>query len=583
MNYSDYKILISRIIKEIIWPEKVKIIISIILMILVAGTNSMQALLIQPAVDETLFSKNSANAALYQIPILILVVTIAKAIFTYYQVVLSSLINNILINGMRLRLFRKFITSDMEYFNNYSSAKMLSNILNDINGMMGAINLILSGVFKNALSVIFLFAVMIYMNPTLTLISLIGVPLAIYPIILVYKKINKHMVNNQQQLELFTVVMDDSLRGAKVVKAYNAEDYETEKVNKSLLQLQKLAWKIARISNIPSQLNEALIGVGTAAVLLYGGSLVVNGTSTPGSFFSFFAALMMAYKPMKAVSGMNVQLHLCLICAKRVFNLIDYKNKIIDKIDAKTLSNVKGNINFEDVSFQYSDGKKVLENLSFKLESGKKYALVGHSGGGKSTILNLILRFYDVSSGKILIDENDVRDVTQKSLRDAIAYVGQEVQLFDDTIFENIRYTKKDATIDDVINAAKIAEAHEFISQFENGYYSQVGQNGAKLSGGQRQRIAIARAVISGSPILLLDEATSALDTNSENEIKIALQKLMQGKTTIAIAHRLTTVINSDEILVISKGKIIERGSHKALLELNGEYANLYFKQFVEE
>ncbi len=582
MNYADYKILITRIIKEIIWPERLKIAISIILMILVAGTNSMQALLIQPAVDETLFSKNSSKAALYQIPILILVVTIAKAIFTYYQVVLSSLINNLLINAMRLRLFRKFITSDMEYFNNYSSAKMLSNILNDINGMMGAINLILSGVFKNALSVVFLFAVMIYMNPTLTLISLIGVPLAIYPIILVYKKINKHMVNNQQQLEIFTVVMDDSLKSAKVVKAYNAEDYETEKVNKSLLKLQNLAWRISRISNIPSQLNEALIGVGTAAVLLYGGSLVVNGTSTPGSFFAFFAALMMAYKPMKAVSGMNVQLHLCLICAKRVFNLIDYQNKILDKPNAKILEKVNGNIEFENVSFKYTSGKQVLDDLSFKLEAGKKYALVGHSGGGKSTILNLILRFYDVSSGRILIDGNDVRDVTQKSLRDAIAYVGQEVQLFDDSVIENIRYTKKDATIDEIVNAAKIAEAHDFIIELQEGYDTNVGQNGSKLSGGQRQRIAIARAVISGSPILLLDEATSALDTNSENAVKNALQKLMEGKTTIAIAHRLTTVINSDEILVISNGKIIERGSHKELLEKNGEYANLYSKQFVE-
>ncbi len=581
MEFKDYKKYLFRILKEVIWPYKLIILFNIVLMIIIAGTNSFQAYLIQPAVDQSLFN-TANNAILLQIPILIFVVTLGKGIATYYNTVISASLAARMTNDMRYRLFRKFIESDITYFNNSSASRMMSNIVNDINGMMGAINLILSGVFKNFFSVIFLFGVMLFMNYKLTLISLIGVPLAAYPIVLVYRKINKYMVRNQQQLELFTVLMDDSLRAIRVVKSYNAEEFESKKVKKSLDGLYKLAWRISRISNIPSPLNESLIGIGTAGVLFYGGTLVMDGHATPGSFFAFFAALMMAYKPMKSIGNINVQLHICLICAGRVFGLLDTKAHVVDKPDAIEMKNVKGNIEFENVNFSYNSSDTVINGLSFKAEAGKKYALVGHSGGGKSTIMNLLLRFHDVTSGSVKIDGNDVRDITQKSLRDAVAYVGQDVQLFDDTVIENIRYGKQDATEEEIIEAAKIAEAHEFILKLEGGYHSRVGQNGQKLSGGQRQRIAIARAVLKNAPVLLLDEATSALDTTSEHAVKNALHNLMEGRTTIAIAHRLTTVKNSDKIIVISHGRIIEEGSHEELISRNGEYANLYSKQFVD-
>ncbi len=577
--------MIKRMVVEIILPYWFKILFSIGLMLVIASTNSFQALLIQPAVDQTLFNVGDRSGNyLYQIPILILVVTMSKGIASYYQMVLGSSIVNQMTNDLRLKLYKKYIDSDMEFYNNSSSAVMMSSMYNDVQGMMSGINLLISGVFKNLFSVVFLFAVMLYQNTTLTLISLIGLPLAIYPIYAVYRRVDKYMNITQQQLGNFTVLMDDSLRGVKVVKSYNAEEYEIGRMKKTLNELFQNMWKISRISNIPGPLNETLIGVGVAAVLFYGGSSVIDGNTTPGSFFSFFTALMMAYKPMKAVGGLNMQLQMCLICARRVFTQLDKKPKIVDKPDAIELDAITGNIKFNEVNFSYTADKarSALNGVNINIEAGKTYALVGHSGGGKSTIMNLLLRFYDADSGAITVDGYDIKDIKLKSLRGQISYVGQDVQLFDDTILENIKYSKRDATEEDVVEAAKLAEAHEFIEKSPAGYQTHMGQNGQRFSGGQRQRISIARAILRNTPILLLDEATSSLDPVSEKLIQKAITKLMQGRTTLVIAHRLSTVINADKIFVLNHGKVVESGNHQELLALNGEYAMLYSKQFQE-
>jgi len=562
-------------------PSWVRVAVAIFLMMLIAATNSFQALLIQPAVDNTLFNTATDNT-LYQIPIMIIVVTLMKGIAMYYQQVLSASTAAMINNQIRLRLYSSFIRYDIADHNNSSSAKMISLLVNDINGMMGAINLLISGVFKNLFSAVFLIAVMAYMNLKLTLIALIALPLAIVPFAIVYRKINKYTKQNQEQLEMFTVVADDGLRAVRLVKSINAENYEIGRLQRSLNGLYRIMWRIARVSNIPSPLNETLIGVGTAAVLFYGGSLVMSGNATPGSFFAFFAALMMAYKPLKSVGGLGSQLQICLICAGRVFNAIDKKPKITDAENAKKLENVKGNISFDNVGFSYREGVKALDDISFNVEAGKHYAFVGHSGGGKSTIMSLLLRFYDVTSGAIKIEGQDIRSVTLQSLRDNISYVGQDVQLFDLTVKENILYAKQNATDEEIIDAAKMAEAHEFIIQMPNGYASPVGQNGQKLSGGQRQRISIARAILKNSPILLLDEATSALDPISESLIQKALTKLMEGRTTLTIAHRLSTVIKADRIFVMQSGKIVEHGTHNELMEKGTLYKDLYSTQFQE-
>ncbi|MBT4879146.1 MAG: ABC transporter ATP-binding protein [Alphaproteobacteria bacterium] len=345
--------------------------------------------------------------------------------------------------------------------------------------------------------------------------------------------------------------------------------------------ITKLGRKISRLSLISSPFVEMLGGVGVAAVIWYGGFQVLNGETTPGAFFSFFTAMMMAYKPLKSVSGMNSGIQLGLGATERYFEEIDKKPAITDKKNAKKLKDPKGNIKFENVIFNYTKDRTALNSINLEVKPGEMVALVGPSGGGKSTIMSMMLRFYDPKSGKISLDGHNLKNISLKSLRSAMSVVNQEVMLFDDTILENIRYGNSGATEKEIEEAAKIAEAHEFINELPDKYHSLVGQNGIMLSGGQRQRIAIARAVLYNSPILLLDEATSALDPISEHLVKNALQKLMKGKTTIVIAHRLSTVMHANKICVVMNGEITEEGTHKELIEKKGDYANLYEKQFA--
>ena len=374
--------------------------------------------------------------------------------------------------------------------------------------------------------------------------------------------------------------MSDTLQYSKLVKAYHCEDFEISRMQKTMNVVIKIGKKIARLSLVASPMVESLAGFGVAAVIWYGGHQVMEGNTTVGAFFSFFGAMMMAYRPLKSVSGMNSGVQLGLASATRIYKLLDELPKIADKEGAKDLEKVKGEIEFENVNFNYVEDKIALKDLNLKIPAGKTLALVGHSGGGKSTIMSMVLRFYDPASGTVKLDGHDLKDLTIKSVRHSMSVVSQEVMLFDDTIIENIRYGKTDATEEEIIKAAKLAEADEFIQELPKKYDSQVGQNGIMLSGGQRQRIAIARAILYDAPILLLDEATSALDPISEKLIKDALAKLTKNRTTIVIAHRLSTVIHADKIAVVQDGKIVEEGTHKELLELNGKYSELYHKQF---
>ena len=374
--------------------------------------------------------------------------------------------------------------------------------------------------------------------------------------------------------------MSDTLQYSKLVKAYHCEDFEVRRRGLIIESAFQMAKKISRISLISSPFVESLAGVGVAAVIWYGGHQVITGQTTPGAFFSFFAAMMMAYKPLKSVSNMNTGVQMGLAASSRLYKLLDEKSQIIDKPNAINLENIKGDIEFSQVDFSYIEGKNALSSVSFKIPAGQRIALVGHSGGGKSTIMNMILRFYDPQNGEVKLDGHDIRNLSVKSLRSSMSVVNQEVMLFDDTVMENIRYGKEDATEEQIIRAAKLAEADEFICELPEKYHSQVGQNGIRLSGGQRQRIAIARAILYDAPILLLDEATSALDPISEKLIKDALAKLMKNRTSVVIAHRLSTVIHCDKIIVISNGRVVEEGKHQELLDKNGLYANLYLKQF---
>jgi subfamily B ATP-binding cassette protein MsbA len=359
------------------------------------------------------------------------------------------------------------------------------------------------------------------------------------------------------------------------------EDYEKKRfseVNSNLFNAFMRRFKVRALSN---PVMETLGGFGVCAIVFYGGYQVINGQSTQGTFFSFMAALLMLYEPIKRINDVNITIQEGISAGERIFSLLDTKPEITDKPDARVLPPVQREILFENVSFRY-ESNIVLDEVNIRVEVGKAVAIVGESGAGKSTLLDLLPRFYDVTEGRILIDGYDIRDFTQRSLREKIAMVTQQVILFDDTIRNNIAYGRPDQSMDDVIAAAKAAHAHDFISSLPNGYDTVIGENGIKLSGGERQRIAIARAILKDPPILILDEATSNLDSDSETMVQRALETLMKGRTTIMVAHRLSTIRNVDRIYVIVRGKVAEQGSHDELLSINGEFARLYNLQFSD-
>ena len=577
-DYKDNLYLAKRLFKNYVFPYKFKFFLSILLMFVVAGTTAYHAYLVKPALDEVFVNQNTK--ALIIVPLIIIFVTIIKAISSYFQMLLMSYVNIGITADLRKELYNHFIYSDISTLHKSSSGDMIAKIMLDIGRITGGISVAVNGFFKQLVTLVALVGVMFYQSVELALIAFIGFPLAIYPVYKIGKKLRHLSFGDQALAQKFLSQMSDSLQYSKLVKSYNCENFETNRMSGIIDGMIKLQKKISRLSLVSSPFVEMLGGVGIGLVIWYGGFQVLNGETTPGAFFSFFTAMMMAYKPLKSVSGMNAGIQLGLGGTERYFTTIDQKPLIKDSENAKSISAVQGNITFENVYFNYIKDKTALNGINLNVQSGETVALVGPSGGGKSTILSIILRFYDPKSGIISLDGHNIKDLTISTLRQSMAVVNQEVMLFDDTILENIRYGKQDATEEQIIEAAKLAEADEFISELPEKYNSQIGQNGIMLSGGQRQRIAIARAILYNSPILLLDEATSALDPISENLVKNALAKLMKGKTTIVIAHRLSTVIHADKICVVMNGKIVEVGNHKELLEKDGEYANLYNKQF---
>lgn len=578
INYNNTYYLVKRIAKENVFSHWKILSISIVLMLVVAGTTSFHAWLIKPALD-SVFVEKDYHALIY-IPILVVVVTIIKGFATYFQLLTMNYFSLQVTSDLRIKLYRHFITSDISKLHSKSSGDMIASIINEIGSVVGLINISLNGFIKQLFTLIALIAVMFNQSLELSLIAFVGFPLAVYPIYKLGRKLRNLSFRNQEMSAKFNSQMSDTLQYSKLVKAYHCEEFEVKRMSLIIDSIAKVGRKISRMSLVSSPFVESLAGIGVAAVIWYGGHQVIEGKTTPGAFFSFFAAMMMAYRPLKSVSGMNSSVQMGLASASRIFTLLDEKPTIIDKPNSINLEKVRGEIEFENVCFSYDESKTTLNDISFKVKAGQSVALVGHSGGGKSTIMSMILRFYDPNRGSVKLDGHDVSDLTLKSLRNSMSVVNQEVMLFDDTILENIRYGKIEATEEEIVSAAKLAEADEFIQELPNKYQSKIGQNGIRLSGGQRQRIAIARAILYNAPILLLDEATSSLDPISEKLIKDALNSLMKNRTSIIIAHRLSTVIHCDKIIVIANGRVVEEGSHKELLELNGTYANLYLKQF---
>jgi ATP-binding cassette, subfamily B, bacterial MsbA len=579
-NRTDTRILVRRLVGEHIRPHIGLLVIAVCLMAVVAATTAALAFLMETILDDVFTARD--RSSLYVAAAIVMAVFVLKGMATYGQNVLVSFVGQRILADLQKRMFAHLLSADLAYFHDQSSGGLISRFINDVEKMRGTVASVLTAIGRDSLTIIFLVGVMLYQDWMLTLASFFAFPTAILPLINIGKRMRKVSANTQRELGQFTTLLNEVFQGARHVKAYGMEPYERERAGTVIEQIFKLVFRAARTKAAAYPIMETLGGTAIVVVICYGGWQVIEGTRSTGTFFSFVTALLLAYDPVKKLVNLNAQLQEGLAAADRVFDILDVEPSIVDLPDAKSVESVKGDIGFEDVAFSYADGKPALENVSLSVEAGKTVALVGQSGAGKSTILNLIPRFYDSNSGRITLDGQPIRDITIASLRANIALVSQDVTLFDDTIEANIAYGRAGATPEDVREAARNASADSFINAMPDGYATIVGEHGVKLSGGQRQRIAIARAMLKDAPILLLDEATSALDTESERAVQAALGTLMRGRTTIVIAHRLSTIQSADMIHVVDSGRIIESGKHPELLARGGVYANLHRLQFSD-
>ncbi len=575
-KYDSGFYLLSRIFSEYVKSQSKGILIALSCMILVSITTAVNAWLLKPVLDEIFLNKNVTM--LYLIPAAVFLNALVKGAASFYQSSTMKMIGQKILTDIQLRLYTHLIYADMRFLNDYPSGNLISRFTNDINAMRKTVSDVMTGIAIEFCTAVGLIGLMFYQSPQLAMIALVVFPLAFYPIFKLGRRMRKISRNMQEELSGFTIRLDETFQNTRIIKSYCREDYEISRAGRIIDRFLNLYKKAAYVEAASSPIMETLGGVAVALIIMYGGYQVLHGITTPGAFFSFIAALLMAYQPLKKISNLNTSMQEGLAASKRLFQMLDEQPMIIDNPALPAAHFKTYNVRFSNVFFSYRSGKKILDGVNLYIPQGKTVALVGSSGSGKSTIFNLLQRLYDADYGDITIDGKNIKNIRIKSIREAMALVSQEVALFDDTVRENIRYGRLDATDEEITDAALAAAAHDFISSLPEGYDTQIGQHGHKLSGGQRQRIAIARAILKNAPILLLDEATSALDTISEKQVQMALEYLKKGRTTIVIAHRLSTIETADLIYVVSNGIIKEYGSHKELLDKGGDYAKLYRK-----
>lgn len=573
--------LTQRLYQEAMRPYLGRILLALVLMAVTAAAQGATAWLMEPVVDWVFAQKSSS--LLWPVALAVLATFAVKGTAEYFQSAVMSDVGLRIIADLQQRLFRHLMTLDAGFFGRISSGNLVSRFTVDINQMRNGVSNAITGMGKDTLTVVALVGVMFYQDWLLALLAFFVFPVAIYPIVRLGRRMRKVTVNTQEQMGALNTVLEQSFQGIRMVKSYGLQAHEEAKVHALSEEIYRLTLKGSNTRALSSPIMETLGGAAVTVVIIYGGYRVIADTTTTGAFFSFITALLMAYQPMKNLARLNTNLQEGLAGAQRLFDLLDTRTRIVEAPQAKPLAVAGGAVTFRDVRFSYEDGTEALSGVTLTIAAGQTVALVGPSGAGKTTILNMIPRFHDVSAGVIAIDGQDVRDVTLTSLRSATALVSQEVVLFDDTVRANIAFGKPGAGQAEIERAAQMAAAHDFIMALPEGYDTVVGQRGMKLSGGQRQRLAIARALLKNAPILLLDEATSALDTESERQVQSALETLMAGRTTLVIAHRLSTVVHADVIHVIEGGRVTESGTHDQLLALGGAYAHLYALQFKAE
>ena len=573
--------LIRRLLTEQGLVHWRKYAVAFVLMAVAAGCTAFSAYLIGDVINQAYV--NRSLRGIITIGVITVVLFAFKGFATYGHSVMLSRIGNRIVADNQRAVFSKLLSEGLSFFSDRHSTEFVARLSTGAAAATQVINLLITSVGRDLLSLIGLTIVMVVQDPLMSFISFVVAP----PAFLILRKLVRRIYSiARTQFHGGTRIIEtlqETLQGIRIVKAFTLEDIMRERFDRNVSAVEYEANKMARVSNRASPLMETLGGCAIAMAVTYGGYRVIETGATPGQFFSFIAAFLLAYEPAKRLARLNIELNSALVGVRILFEVIDSPPSEPLDTNKPDLQIKTARLTFDDVYFVYRGDEPVLRGISFTAEPGKLTALVGPSGGGKSTIFNLILRFYDAKLGKVIIDEQDVTQVSRRSLRQHIAYVGQDVFLFRGTVRENIEFGKPGASEDEIVAAAKAAYAHDFIMSFPHGYDTPVGEHGLQLSGGQRQRVAIARALIRNAPIILLDEATAALDSESELQVREAMEHLCRGRTTLAIAHRLHTVSHADCIYVVEDGRVAESGRHDELLHAGGRYASFYRLQLKEQ
>ena len=555
-----------------------KIALSVFFSLIVAGSTSSIAWLLDPAIKKIFILKDQSLILL--IPGLIIVAFAAKGISLYLAKIIMIGVAEEVKKNIQGDMLKSLIRADTNIIENKHSGKFVSNLTFDTGLITNMLSIAILNLFKDSLTLIGLLSVMFYQNWKLSLIAIIMIPLATLAARTLGKRIGKVSTEAQAKSGELTAYLMEIFKNHKLIKIFQKENYETSRSEKFIYNLKERTKKIAIVFVRASPIMETLTGIMIATLIFFSGKMIINNELDINNFFSFLAAMMLAYQPVRSLATLNLSINQGLSAAKRILPIIDIKNEIVDKKDTANLNLSNCEIKFIECNFQYNKSENlILKNLNMKISGGKMTALVGHSGAGKSSILNLIPRFYDCKSGDITIDGKSIYSVKLEELRKNISIVTQDTTLFDDTIKNNILYANLNATDDEIEEASKKSFADEFIKKLPNKYDTIIGENGIRLSGGEKQRISIARAMLKKTPIILLDEATSSLDAETENKIQEAITLLTKNKTTIVIAHRLSTILNSNKIFVVDNGEISDEGTHEQLLQKSSIYKNFYEKQ----
>jgi len=570
--------IIKRLYDDYTSRFKYRLLLAIFFTLIVAASTASIAWLLDPAIKKLFIEKN--QTLLLLIPGLIVLAFTSKGVSLYLARITMIKIANDVEALVKVDMSKAIIKADSDYIDEKHSGRFLSNITYDASLITDLVSVVILNFFKDSLTLIGLLFVMFYQNWKLALIAIIMIPLASFAAKNLGKRMGKVTTEAQIESGNLTSYLLEIFKNHKIIKIFQQEDKEEYRLEDKIDKLKKKNIKISTVLVRATPIMETLTGIMIASLIFSAGKLILNDELELNNFFSFLAAMMLAYQPVRSLATLNMSINQGLSAAKRILPIIDLKNAIDEKKDAVDLEVNLGNIEFKDVNFKYKNTEKnVLSSINLKIIGGKMNALVGHSGAGKSTILNLIPRFFNCTDGSILIDNQSINDLKINSLRKQISLVSQDTTLFDDTIRNNIAYSKPNATEEEIVEASKNSFSHDFIDKLPDKYDTEIGENGVKLSGGEKQRLSIARAILKKTPIILLDEATSSLDAETESKIQKGLNFLTKNKTTIVIAHRLSTILNSEKIFVIDKGQLISEGSHSNLLEKSPVYKNFYEKQ----